>query len=284
MKPGPMEASRDCCPLCQGLNWSIEIADFNILGSWRSNLRRCKTCGTAWFAESNLWAAEAYKDSIASLDTGCVRRSESFIGLIAPYLIIKGKTKSVLDWGAGSGLTVRKLRDLGLDAWAYEPFGECPLAKGFWYSSETETFGHDFCTILAQEVIEHIQDIRGFFEMTLNRSEDLLFTTEIVSRRVSRDWWYLLPETGQHISFLSMGGINHICNKLSLHYCKSRDGSAHLLTRRRRNIFAFRVMTNKIVRLFFMGAWRSYIYLLGKLGTAFQERDYYDIRKRTSEE
>ena len=275
-----MKRSRDYCPLCLRRDWSIEISSFTILGRWKSDLRRCKTCGTSWFAESQLWMSEAYKDSIAALDTGCVRRSKKFVDLIAPYLLTKGREGRVLDWGAGSGLTVRQLRDLGIDTWAYEPYGECPLAKGFCYKSEIEADESEFCTVLAQEVFEHLEDIRGFLESALARSEDLIFTTAIVTSKVSRDWWYLLPETGQHISFLSMEGIVYICRELSLHYCRSDDGSVHLLTRRKRNVLRFSVMTNRVFRLFVMTTWKCYIHAAGKLGKAFQERDFDTITKR----
>jgi len=276
-----VEDGRHFCPVCHGKSWSVEIGAYQVLDKWFSDLRRCDNCQTAWFADSDLWAKESYKDSIAALDTGCVRRAAQIVSKLSPYLVAKGRSKVLLDWGAGSGLTVRSLRDLGINAWAFEPYGECPLAKGFWYSKKEKVLNERFGIILAQEVVEHLRDIREFTEAALECCDDLIFTTEMIPDNVSRNWWYLLPETGQHISFIGRKGIKTLCRDFGLRHHRSHDGSMHLLTRKKRNIVLFSIMTHKSVAAIFMLVLNIYVYVVGKVAKAYPERDFEMIKSRS---
>jgi hypothetical protein len=53
-------------------------------------------------------------------------------------------------------------------------------------------------------VFEHLADPLGEVKKMLEFSDNILFTTELQPKSYEelKDWWYIMPDLGQHISFI----------------------------------------------------------------------------------
>lgn len=132
-----------------------------------------------------------------------------------------------LDFGAGYGLFVRRMRDLGFNFFAYDEHCENIFAPQF--LADLSLNSH-FDLITAIEVIEHLTHPLETLQMLLNHTDSVFFTTELVPRTAPKpgDWWYYSPEHGQHISFFTWRALRQAANKLGVNYYS--HGSLHLFT------------------------------------------------------
>ena len=78
--------------------------------------------------------------------------------------------------------------------------------------------------VTAIEVLEHTPNPLEFVAevLTATRSSTLVFTQELHSPGTSTDWWYFLPETGQHLSFFSLETLHVMARELDLHLATYR--------------------------------------------------------------
>ncbi len=67
---------------------------------------------------------------------------------------------------------------------------------------------------------------------TFNHSSNVLFSTELVPGdhvKSTTDWWYFVPETGQHIAFYTKKALEFIAEKNNKHFY-SNGSTLHLFT------------------------------------------------------
>jgi hypothetical protein len=147
-----------------------------------------------------------------------------------------------LDYGGGTGLFTRLMRDAGYD-WHCTDQG-CPnlFARDFNVASIDE---EEYELITAVELFEHLPDPVIVARQLRARSPNLLFTTQLLPEPAPAldSWWYYGLEHGQHISFYSLRTLAAISDatgwKLS-----SNGTNLHLFSRRQIPTVLFRLITS----------------------------------------
>lgn len=220
------------CVICGNAN-QFTTTKTTILNTFQTNLIHCQRCDFEWLSGANNWLDKAYKNPIANTDTGIVRRNMELHPILSSFLMLGGSTSRCLDWGSGSGLLVRLLRDDGLDCIGLEPFTEPVLAPGFTYKQEYEVRSKgSFCCVIAIEVVEHLLSPVEFFQSVLSLSDTIIFTTELTDFNTEGDnWWYYSQDTGQHISFYSSTSLKLLAANFGAIYQPARGQSLHMITR-----------------------------------------------------
>jgi len=168
---------------------------------------QCNHCG-ATQTDAPHWLAEAYVDQNEQFDTGQVTRS--LINAAVLNCLLKacdlGPQAKVVDYGCGSGLLVRTLRDTGVDIWGYDRYSKPRLALGF---QAVSIQGFDVINLC--EVVEHFDNPRQAFDEIFASQPKLVLIQTGISQQVQPDWEYLVPEHGQHIFFLSPKTLAWMC-------------------------------------------------------------------------
>ena len=213
-----------------------------ILQKYSTRLNVCGHCGHEWFEDPGIWLPDAYSSPIAFTDTGIVARSLNIHRVVSSFLGISSIPGKVLDWGSGSGLLVRLLRDDGHDCYGFEPYTVPVLAAGHTYKEEkTALAEHSYRAIIAIEVVEHLVDPKVFFQKALAHTGTLIFSTELVDRaKNGNDWWYYSRETGQHISFYTEYSLAHLATINGCICASDRRKALHIITRKSLDLRLFK--------------------------------------------
>ena len=95
----------------------------------------------------------------------------------------------------------------------------------------------------AFEVFEHFPDPIPEIEQMLRYSRNILFTEELIPTGVKAvaDWWYFVPEGGQHVSFYTRKSLELIARRFGL-YITSGSAAPHLLSEKPVNEGLFRLL------------------------------------------
>lgn len=223
----------EACIACSHPDVDVVDQTF-ILGRYSAELLACQRCGHEWFKSPEEWLNEAYASPIANTDTGIVARSLNAHRIISSFLCVSNRTGKMLDWGSGSGLLTRLLRDDGYVCLGLEPYTDPVLAAGFTLKSQREAIDQGpYRAVIAIEVVEHLASPQDFFEVALSIADTIVFTTEIVDRtRHGNEWWYYSRETGQHISFYTHKSLSYLAELYGCNYASSRSKGLHIITRK----------------------------------------------------
>lgn len=181
------------CRLCDApAEWRFSL---DLISRHSVQYYECTNCGSLQ-TEPPYWLDEAYANSnLARLDTGAAQRNLTNLGAILSWVKIAG-IRTVVDIGGGDGLFCRLLRDYGVDARLEDRYAANTYAQGF-------DDGPRIAPVLftAFEVLEHYStpkdDLAGLFE---TRPESVIVTTALYTGQ-GPDWWYLTPDSGQHVFF-----------------------------------------------------------------------------------
>ncbi|WP_104743897.1 class I SAM-dependent methyltransferase [Helicobacter cinaedi] len=134
----------------------------------------------------------------------------------------------MLDFGGGSGLLVRLLRDVGIESYWSDEYCENLFARGFeWQENIKPTLATCF------EVFEHLPNPREQIDSMLKICPNLLFSTELLPCPIPESnganaWWYYGFSHGQHISFYTYKSLELIAKAHNLHFCSY--GGLHLFS------------------------------------------------------
>lgn len=198
-----------------------------VLGRYDVNYSMCSKCDF-WAAESPTWLPEAYTNAISSMDTGIARRSRQCHQTIFPLLArVFDSGGTYVDWASGPGLLVRLMRDTGLDYYWQDAYAENAFAGGF----EWERGQRRATAVTAIEVFEHVVDPVKFVADILDATctDTIIFTQEL-HHGPDPSWWYLVPETGQHIAFYNERSLDALARRFHMSYRSA--GWLHMLTSR----------------------------------------------------
>ena len=210
---------------------------------------QCSNCDFIQ-TERPYWLSEAYSSAITALDIGLIERNL----LLAPKLetLIRLFFKSdckFIDYGGGYGMLVRMMRDRGLDFYRQDIYCENIFAKNF---DVTDFLHQRFELLTAFEVFEHLENPIIEIEKMFAYSDTICFSTELQPQRAvtPQNWWYVVPQTGQHISLYSEKSLRYIAK---IHQCNyySYGSSFHLFTPQKINPILFKGVLNKYFSSFF---------------------------------
>ncbi|WP_258864642.1 class I SAM-dependent methyltransferase [Helicobacter sp. MIT 99-10781] len=179
-----------------------------------------------------------------------------------PHTTQTSKQKILLDFGGGTGLLVRLLRDSGIEAFWEDKYCQNLFARGFeWESGNPRLRGLD--SVFTQEklskqakmptpelatsfeVFEHLPNPLEEIESMLSCAPNLLFSTELLPSFIPKSsgqnaWWYYGFAHGQHISFYSRESLEFIAKKRGLYFYSY--GDLHLFTTKKINPLAFKLV------------------------------------------
>jgi hypothetical protein len=195
--------SQKICLICH--SETEHFSTFTIRDDISGNYRVCKSCKFI-FAENPNWLEGSFTDVLNSLDIGSLDRCTIVADFVEVLLKSLGVDKpKVLDWGGGYGLLTRLLRDRGVDCAHYDPFIEPLFAKNIDISA-----GDQFDLVIMSEVMLHMTDPLDTLSELLKISKRVMFTAVIAPSDVTPEWWYFMPDTGQHITIFSEPSISEI--------------------------------------------------------------------------
>lgn len=203
-----------------------------VLHNYDVRYYRCRQTGFIQ-TEEPYWLDEAYSDAITALDIGMLSRNLKARRMTATF--IDGnfpKAGSFVDYGGGYGIFTRLMRDWGFDFRLYDPICENLFAKQFAITLPVEQ-ATPFDLVTAWELFEHVSNPLGEIEKMFSLSDTILFSTELVPSKEIRsvdDWWYFIPETGQHVSLYTRKSLEQIAMSFGarLH---TNGFSIHLMTK-----------------------------------------------------
>ena len=206
------------------------FAEAVVLGHVDVDYARCSHCGGV-MAEDPTWLEEAYTHAIAKLDVGLLDRCQILGNITTLVLRAEGlRGGRFLDWAGGYGTLTRMMRDRGFDFRHSEVYAQNVFADGF---EVTDLTGERFDLITAFEVLEHLPDPVASLSALAAATNRLLMTTQVLPSPPPRpgEWDYYALESGQHITFFTREGLEHLAMRLGF------DG----------------VVTSNLVHLFYRG-------------------------------
>jgi hypothetical protein len=210
------------CKTCGDM--TVAFGEALILGKHRVRYYRCGRCGFVQ-TEEPYWLAEAYHEALSGLDVGAVSRNLR-LAPVTQRLIRRCFEPSgrFIDYGAGTGLFVRLMRDAGFNFYWLDKFATNIFAKGF------EAAPGKFEILTAFEVFEHLTQPVAELEQMLACSRNVLFTTVLLPAEAPApsQWWYYGLEHGQHVSFYTPQSLRALAERFGLRLCSC--GELHLLT------------------------------------------------------
>lgn len=211
------------CKICEAA--TVHFGRQIILGQFEAEYRRCGKCGYV-FIVNPYWLEQAYSTAIAALDTGIVTRNLWLADATSALLGLSLRdVRRTLDFGAGTGLLVRLMRDRGHDFSWHDAYSPNLLARGFEADLDTA-----FDMVTAFELVEHLPEPVATFEKLRALSPIILISTELMppTARGVDDWWYYAPESGQHIGFFTEVSLATLAERLGLRL-SSNGRNLHVL-------------------------------------------------------
>ena len=210
-----IEAGGAGCRLCG----DALVARFQrkILGRLEVTYLQCTGCQSLQ-TQTPTWLAEAYRaGNLASIDAGGAQRS--LFNSAASFLVARVfGLANAIDFGGGDGLLCRLLRDQGINAYVRDQYATASYAKGF---TEPDFAAADLLT--AFEVIEHFADpYSDLTQLFASQPRYVLLTTALYEGQDAQ-WWYLVPESGQHVFFYSRRAMALIGERFGYRVRISRD-------------------------------------------------------------
>ncbi|WP_460588524.1 class I SAM-dependent methyltransferase [Haliea atlantica] len=135
--------------------------------------------------------------SLSLLDTGVAQRNLHNLAIC--YFVVKlFSVPNVLDFGGGDGFLCRMLRDYEVNCYLMDSHAWPVYAQGF-IDSGCEVIN----MITAFEVVEHFSDPAREMDEIFSRGAKVVLLSTLLYEGQGPDWWYLAPETGQHVFFYS---------------------------------------------------------------------------------
>lgn len=223
------------CRLCGGR--LTEQFRANVLDRHEVAYLRCDVCGSLE-TEEPYWLDEAYTRGSAQIeaDSGAALRNlDSFaiVYWIARILgIVRGAT--ILDFGGGTGLLCRLLRDIGFNARLYDAHSQNCFAKGF-----VDT-GGKVDVVCSFEVFEHFASPKEQAREVLERAGQLCIIGTATYEDQGSEWWYLNASAGQHVFFYSEEAMRILGRLNAFHY--TRVGNIHVFSKEPIGAFKRRAM------------------------------------------
>jgi len=227
------------CKICGSHSQIFDSA--TVLYKYVVNYYHCSVCGFVQTNEPH-WLEEAYSEAIAAMDTGIVSRNISNANNLC-FLMKFIPNGVCMDFGGGSGMLTRLMRDYGFDFYHYDKYAKNEFARGF-----EADLNKKYALITAFENFEHYVNPMEEIDCLLKNTDVLFFSTELVAPnpQLINDWWYYAPQTGQHISFYSYDTLSFIAKKHNCHLL-SNGFNLHFLTKQplREDIFILLKKYNK---------------------------------------
>jgi 2-polyprenyl-3-methyl-5-hydroxy-6-metoxy-1,4-benzoquinol methylase len=233
------------CKVCSGKSEIIFKA--KVLEKYDVGYYQCTNCRFIQ-TEDPYWLPEAYNNAITSLDIGLLSRNNMLLPVAKTIIsTIFNKNEKFIDYAGGYGVFVRLMRDAGYDFYRQDIYCENIFAKEF-DISDNKGFNGKYELLTAFEVFEHLINPLEEIEKMLAYSDNIFFSTELQPEKEIRPdtWWYVTPETGQHIAFYTVKALEVIAAKYGLHLY-TNGTHLHLFTKKKVSAAYFNLLTKQKV-------------------------------------
>mgnify|MGYP003338973942 CR=1 FL=1 len=236
----------ESCPVCA--DESGVVLRYVVRDQFPAQLRQCHGCGFAWVMDP-AWLESSFGAEQHNLDLGAVDRCSVVLDFVE-VLVRREKisTGTFVDWGGGYGLMTRMARDRGLDFRNLDPY----VKELFAGPAQLKTMvSADL--VVASEVFLHLLDPVASLAELIASGRRVLVTAVVLNGVPDKDWWYLMPSTGQHVAFFTLGSLREMAR---------RTGSTLVTDGRFFHVFSrekMRFSSRAVVR------WRSLAYSLAML-------------------
>ncbi|UOG75941.1 class I SAM-dependent methyltransferase [Hymenobacter tibetensis] len=219
----------DNCKICGSK--TDKIFTCKVLNKHDVDYFKCSNCEFIQ-TENPYWLEEAYSSVITSLDIGLISRNINNVPVVSTLIkVLYKKDKEYLDYGGGYGMFVRMMRDNGFSYYRQDLYCENLFAKNFDVDDIISSIDK-FELLTAFEVFEHLVDPVSELKKMLSYSDNIFFTTTVYPKNTDLiSWWYLIPETGQHVALYSHKSLKHLAKINDLHYYNFGD-TYHLFTKK----------------------------------------------------
>jgi hypothetical protein len=226
------------CKICG--NVSHQIFRRKVLDRYDINYFQCPLCEFIQ-TEEPFWLEEAYKHSLNIEDTGIIKRNLLCAKRtsVVLYSLFNHHGKFI-DYGGGTGLFVRLMRDYGYDFYWNDPYTTNIFARGF--ECDLSQPGR-FDAVTSFECFEHFVDPHSEIKKMLSIAPAIIFSTETFSAGIPSPgaWPYYYFSHGQHISLYSLKSLQVIAKEYHLHLL-TNNKSFHVLLPENRSSAAFQVL------------------------------------------
>lgn len=212
-----------------------------VLKKYKVSFFQCTSCGFIQ-TEEPFWLSESYAEAINQVDAGIVDRNLKLAKMTRS--VISGyfdPDEKFIDYGGGTGLFVRLMRDHGFNFYWFDAHCQNTFARGFEADPSSEM---RYELLTAFEVMEHLPDPVPEIEHMLKLSRNVLFTTTPLPPKTPNleEWWYYGLDHGQHVSFFTQKALSVLARKLNLNVYS--DGFyLHLLTDQNISGLGFRLLS-----------------------------------------
>jgi hypothetical protein len=226
------------CPVCEAHAETFGTAI--VLEKYPAAFSRCPSCGLL-FAQNPVWLDEAYSSAITDSDVGLVERNLWFAKVSRSVVTTLFNPRGLfLDYGGGTGLFTRLMRDQGFDWYWFDPSCRNIFAQG--YAADLQD-GTRYELLTAAELFEHLVDPLQVMAQLCERSSHILFTTRLLPDPAPRldQWWYYGLEHGQHVSFYTRRSLRILGEKFGLQLTSNGE-QLHLFSSKAYPEFAFKLI------------------------------------------
>lgn len=204
-----------------------------VLQKYDVSYHQCSSCRFIQTDEP-FWLNEAYENAITSLDIGLVNRNlylQEEIPRIIDHCFPNAKT--MLDYGGGYGMFVRMMRDKGYNFFRQDIYCDNLFAKHFDITDHPDM---RMDVLTAFEVFEHLVNPMAEMEKMLSYAPNIIFSTVLIPKSTDefKNWWYLSPQTGQHIAFYSTESLQFMSAKHGLNFY-TNNNNLHIFSKEKIN-------------------------------------------------
>jgi hypothetical protein len=199
------------CRLCG--EKSEEKFELFLLGKHKVKYYHCTNCRSLQ-AEQPYWLEEAY-GIVDLLDTGRATRTLVNFFIIPKLLELLGaEMKSIsVDFGGGSGLFARLMRDVGYDYHTCDKYGTSEFATGFVWSDLQKKVN----VLSLFEVAEHFPSPAADWDVIFKMDPEIVIGTTTLYNGEGPDWGYLIPNSGQHVFFYTPAALAILAQRNKRH-------------------------------------------------------------------
>ena len=209
---------------------TVLLFETKVLNKYDIKYFKCLHCEFIQ-TEEPFWLNEAYNSPIGLIDVGLLQRNIFLANETSRILeIILPGEGTYVDYGGGYGTFVRLMRDKGFDFYLMEKYAQNIFAK-FFELDNAKTNGAFTC-LTAFEVFEHLQNPLEVVAQMFSLSDTIIFSTELQPAEINSpsDWWYFVPEGGQHISLYSFDSLVKLKEHFNC-YLYSDKANIHILSK-----------------------------------------------------
>ena len=201
--------SQELCAVCSG--GTSFLFSYEVRGKHQASLHECHNCRFTYISNPH-WLDESFSSELNDLDIGSVDRCLVLADFVEVLIRSMKSSKSrFLDWGGGYGLLSRIMRDRGLDFASHDIY-----TRPLFVESSSNLNSETFELITMSEVALHLVDPVPVFTKIMESTDVLVFTAVIAPTVIPNDWWYLMPDTGQHVAIYHEETLQVLAKKLGV--------------------------------------------------------------------